>query len=291
VAAPRNQIEQDLLAMLQAEQRRNSSVQGSGGLPDIPPELFGEQAPQKMQRQAAAALSPDAYLDFLCPPSPGRNVNVAEISLDALWSQPAALPVQASEEDPLASLWATAAPAPVKTSETDLSQLWNSSPSAEPDLDGLWDAPGRATAASDAGDALSGLFMNGDAVAQAEMTGQTFEAGEIPMPSRTASSRGNFDIEFDTGMDFDAPVRPTGGGSAPRFRIDQPPPRSTFNRGNVTAQDGVVVGQRGTDGRFQRTAAAQPAPARTPPIAHSPPRSLPSTQTKYDVLRKGGLDL
>ena len=290
--AARSQIEQELLDMMLTEhQRAASSVAGP---PDLPSELFGGQAPQRM-RQASA--SPDAYLDFLCPPSPGRNA--ADIDLESLWEKPQGeilQALQASDGDPLAALWTTPAPAK-QASEPDLSSLWSSTPSAtEPDLEGLWDSPGRAVEASEGGDALSGLFMTGEAVAQAEMTGQSFEDGEIPMPrmARTASTS-DFNIEFDGGMDFGAEA-PSRASSAARFRIDQPPPRYTFPRGNVTVQDGVVVGQRGSDGRFQRTSARpqmerpapQPRPAPTPRL--EAPRS-PVTTTKYDILRKGGLDI
>lgn len=291
--AARNQIEQDLLDMMLTEHNRAAaSVEGP---PDLPPELFG-LAPQQRRQASAAAMSPDAYLDFLCPPSPGRNA--ADLSLESLWEKPQGevLEVlQASEDDPLAVLWNT--PAPAQTDGPDLSSLWASTPTGtEPDLEGLWDAPGRATEASEAGDALTGLFMTGEAVAQAEITGQSFEAGDIPMPrmARTASS--DFNIEFDGGMDFgsEAPSR-AASSEAARFRIDRPPPRYTFPRGNVTAQDGVVVGQRGTDGRFQRTAAqaARPVPQPRPTqVARATSAPLPPvTTTKYDILRKGGLDI
>jgi hypothetical protein len=277
--------------MLAEHHRAASAVEGP---PDLPPELFGGQAPQKLRQASASAMSPDAYLDFLCPPSPGRNA--ADLSLDSLWATPPQA-VQAAEEDPLASLWTTPAPTQ-QASEPDLSSLWASTPSGtEPDLEGLWDSPGRATEASDAGDSLSGLFMTGEAVAQAEMTGQSFEAGEIPMPrmARTASS--DFNIEFDGGMDFGAEA-PSRASSAARFRVDQPPRYTAFQRGNITAQDGVVVGQRGSNGRFQRTAAAarpqmerpvpQPRPAPAPRVEAPRPQS---TFTKYDILRKGGLDV
>jgi len=278
--------------MLTEHQRAASSVAGP---PDLPPELFGGQVPQKLRQASASAMSPDAYLDFLCPPSPGRNA--ADLSLESLWEKPQGeilQALQASDDDPLASLWTT--PAPVAQGEPDLGSLWASTPSAtEPDLEGLWDSPGRATETSDAGDSLSGLFMTGEAVAQAEMTGQTFEAGEIPMPrmSRTASS--DFSIEFDGGMDFGAEA-PSRASSAARFRVDQPPRYTAFPRGNITVQDGVVVGQRGTDGRFQRTGARpqmerpapQSRPAPTPRVEAPRP---PSTFTKYDILRKGGLDI
>lgn len=234
-------------------------------------------------------MSPDAYLDFLQPPSPGRNV--AEIGLEALWERPPTLPVEATE-DPLAALWSAPAPqAPVQAAtpgEPDLSGLWNTAPGAEPDLEGLWDAPGRPTMASDDGDALSSLFMNGDALAQAEMVGLELDAGEIPIPSSRVASR-PFNIEFDADMNFGEVAPPRTG----RFRIDQPPPRSSF-RGEVTAQDGVVVGQRGPDGRFRTAAVRQVTPSAVPrapqPQRTEAPRPA-ATQTTYDVLRKGGLDL
>lgn len=287
VATPRNQLEQDLLNLLQTEQKRNASTT-QGSLPDLPPELFGGEAPKQV-RQASTPNSPDAYLDFLQPPSPGRNV--AEIGLDALWERPPALPVETAE-DPLASLWSTPAPqAPVQAAipgAPNLEALWDTAPGAEPDLEGLWDAPGRPTRASDDGDALSSLFMNGDALAQAEMIGVSIEAGDIPMPSRVASHTQEFSIEFDADLNFGEVAPPRTG----RFRIDRPLPRSSF-RGEVTAQDGVVVGQRGSDGRFRTAAVRQVAPAAVSPRAPQPPQRTVETPrpSTYDVLRKGGLDL
>jgi hypothetical protein len=274
--------------MLQTEQKRNASTT-QGNLPDLPPELFGGEAPRQVRQASRSHNSPDAYLDFLQPPSPGRNV--AEIGLDALWERPPALPVEAS------NLWSTKPRSTLEQPKTRWLPFGQPRPHkhlftapGEPDLEGLWDAPGRPTMASDDGDALSSLFMNGDALAQAEMVGVPIDAGDIPMPSRVASLAREFNIEFDADMNFGEVAPPRTG----RFRIDQPPPRSSF-RGEVTAQDGVVVGQRGPDGRF-RTAAVRPAPVVSRPAPQAQQRTVEAprsttTQTTYDVLRKGGLDL
>lgn len=237
----------------------------------------------------------DAWLNFLTPPSPGRNV--ASTTLEDIWAVPPT-PNADPGEVTLASLWST--PAPLPSSQDDrLAGLWSSpEQSADSDLEGLWDSPSSPVEAVSGGGGLESLFMNGDALAQAEMAGLPLEAGEVPV-TRTASSRGNFDVEFDT--DFDTgPIR-TGGGSAPRYRIDRPPPARPFTGTVSRAQDGVVVGQRGTDGRFRTAAVRQVAPGevmRGRPAPSPPQQSRPVdpprptvTTTKYDVLRKGGLDL
>jgi hypothetical protein len=256
--ANRTQAEQDLLALLQQERHRNASRQ-EPELPDLPLELFGNVLPAE-KRQVTAALSGDAYLNFLGATQPAPAPNPTDLDLSALWSSSPAS-VQAHEENELEGLWSTAEP----------------------------------TASGEAPDALSGLFMNQEAVAQAEMSGQAvdFSPQELGGFRRQASSRGGFEVEFDGDFDMNAPAPPRTG----RFRIDQPPPRPTFNR-SVSATDGQVVSQRGADGRF-RTAAVQTrhvAPGeviRPPPL--TPTRQQPelprSTTTKYDVLRKGGLDL
>lgn len=307
--------------MVAAEKQRNASSAPDTGLPDLPPGLFGEEPNAPRTKQAATSpLSADAYLDFLKPPSPGRNV--ADVGLDSLWATPepvqpkgyGALPPPNAPIPGLEPL----APTQANVVEDSLSSLWSTEPTAsseEPDLQSLWDTPGRTTIADDAGDALSNLFMNRDAQAQAEMTGQPTEYGDIPMPQTRTASRGNeFTIEFDSEIIFDSPVRHGGGGgSGPRFRVDQsPPPRRAFDSRVAASSDGVVVGQRGSDGRF-RTAAQQPrtsitrmAPppttrgeaiqrheakvaAATPPPA--PPRAAPAPTTTYDVISRGGLDI
>lgn len=317
----RTKLEEDLLAMLAAERQRNASGAPDTGLPDLPPGLFGEEPNAPRTKQASTSpLSADAYLDFLKPPSPGRNV--ADVGLDSLWATPepvqpkgyGALPPPNAPIPGLEPL----APTQANVVEDSLSSLWSTEPTAsseEPDLQSLWDTPGRTTIADDAGDALSNLFMNRDAQAQAEMTGQPTEYGDIPMPQTRTASRGNeFTIEFDSEINFDSPVRHGGGGgSGPRFRVDQsPPPRRAFDSRVAASADGVVVGQRGSDGRF-RTAAQQPrtsitrmAPppttrgeaiqrheakvaAATPPPA--PARPAPAPTTTYDVISRGGLDI
>lgn len=294
--------------MLAAEKKRTvTASSASSDLPDLPPGLFGEEPTGPRTKQASSPLSADAYMDFLHAPSPGRNV--AEVGLDSLWKTPPALPVQASD-DGLSSLWSH--PSPTPTVEPELEALWGSptasdTPEVEPELAGLWDTPGRSATAEDAGDALSGLFMNNDALSQAQLTGQDLDSGSLPpLNSRTASTRGgSYEVEFDTDMNFGADVRPSGGASAPRYRIDRPPVHAAFSPNRLTAQDGVVVGQRGPDGRFQRTASvAAPRPAthvapttlsRQEAIARveRAPQPAPrtATLTTYDVLRKGGLDL
>lgn len=304
----RSKIEEELLAMISAQKQRTASEPSDTGLPDLPPGLFGEEpnAPRTKQASAASAMSPDAYMDFLRPPSPGRNV--AEVGLDALWAS-APAPQTPVAEDHLASLWSTPAPtAPAPQGDDQLSSLWATEPTAasnsvEMELQNLWDSPSRSTIADDAGDALSNLFMNRDAQAQAEMTGQPTEYGDIPVPQPRRA--GEFNIEFDTEMNFESPARYSGGGA--RFRVDQGAPARTAFSGRVAAStDGVVVGQRGTNGRFQVTPQAPRATlsqneairvyaertaAAAPPAAPARPAATSATTTTYDVLSRGGLDI
>lgn len=296
--------------MASAERQRTAG-ETPASLPDLPPGLFGEEPNGPRSKQASG--SAESFLDFLKPPSPGRNA--AEIGLDSLWSVPEQPRGYGALPPPNAPIPGLEPLEPPTANEDQLSGLWSTEPSADPELESLWDTPSRSATADDAGDALSNLFMNRDAVAQAELTGQPTDYGDIPQTRTASSSRGNeFTIEFDAEFNFDGPVR-TGGVSGPRFRVDQAPPARRPFESRVSSQvDGVVVGRRGNNGRFQvapvrppatvaqvrsefharaldsrasqvaryeAKAAQQPAPA---------PAAAPST-TAYDVIRRGGLDL
>lgn len=269
----RTELEEELLAMVAAEKQRNASNVSSPGLPDLPPGLFGEDLNTPRIEQASSD-TPDSYLDFLRPTSPDQSV--ADVGLDSLWEPQV----------------------PAHTAADNLSSLWSTPESAsdvEPELQSLWDSSGRTAIAEDTGDALSNLFMNRDAMAQAEMVGQPMDYGDIPMPETRSASRGNeFTIEFDTEFNFDGPMRTAA--RSPRFRVDQaPPPRRTFDSRVSSQADGVVVGQRGATGRFAQTPPVQ----RVEQIARyetkvASQESAPaprSTSTTYDVIRRGGLDL
>lgn len=164
-------------------------------------------------------------------------------------------------------------------------------------LESLWGSPpvtGRQVTMADIGTLDEGipefdieqLFMTPDAVAQATSSG--------------------YDIQFDAGfLEEDLPA-PTRQG---RFRIDQPPPPVAFNR-SQQSPDGVVVSRR-SGGHFEPVRMAstrnvapgevmrgRPPPSPSPAPAPRPAPSQPepvvdraSLPTKYDVLRKGGLDL
>lgn len=150
------------------------------------------------------------------------------------------------------------------------------------DLDGHVDLSLGPQVTSNDADALSSLFMGGEAR----------EAVQALQGGNYAAS--GYDIEFDADSFLEGRTQPN---EAARFQVGrQSPPRMPFSAGRVSGpSDGVVVSSRSGRGSWERTAAAQPGSVNrafaaireqaTMPREAPPPRTAPTPAPRSDVHR------
>jgi hypothetical protein len=221
------------------------------------------------QNQAKQSASSDPFGQVLGSEEPQSLFDLAQAISKALPQSPADERLVAQR---VADVMGSERPRPLNRA-ANLEQLWETPRGTLPEEGG-----GEFRAGDED---LAGLFMNGEAQAQADLTGETV----VPITQNSwTSPSDDFDIQFDTG-DLEVPMM--APNERARFRVDRPPPRVPFQAripDRDSGLDGRVVMSRQGNGNWRaptESASQRQVPVRTQQ-ANQPVADRSGIPTAYD---------